>query len=217
MKKIAKRSDSGPQVRVLVVDDHTLMREGIAAVIARQSDMTVMGQAADGAAAVAMVEKDRPDVILLDLRMPRMDGMTVIEKLQPKYPSMAIIVLTTYDTDDDILRALRAGAKAYLLKDTPPDELAACVRTVHVGRNYVSASIGAKLAAHATQTTLTFRELDVIKLIARGLLNKEIGEQLNVSEGTVKSHTSALFSKLGVTNRTEAVREAIRRGLVRLE
>ena len=214
---MSKRQHTEKLVRVLVVDDHTLMREGVAAVIARQSDMMVVGQAADGAAAVTVTEQEQPDVMLLDLRMPKMDGVTVIEKLAPRFPSLAIIVLTNYDTDDDILRALRAGAKAYLLKDTPPDELAECVRAVHAGRNYVSASVGAKLAAQATQTMLTFRELDVIKLIAQGHPNKEIADKLNISEGTVKSHTSALFAKLGATNRTEAVREAIRRGLVRLD
>ena len=205
------------RIRVIVVDDHTLMREGVAAVIARQPDMIVVGEAVNGEDAIALVEREQPDVLLLDLRMPKLNGVAVIERLCPKRPGLAIVVLSTYDTDDDIIRALRAGAKAYLLKDTPPGELADCVRAVHGGRNYVSAAIGAKLAAQATQTSLTFRELDVIKLIARGSLNKEIADRLDVTEGTVKSHTSALFSKLGVSNRTEAVREAVRRGLVRLE
>ena len=214
---MTKRRPPDPRLKVVVADDHTLMREGVAAVIARQPDMVVIGEAADGAEAVALVEKERPDVLLLDLRMPKLDGVAVTERLRPKFPGLAIVILSTYDTDDDILRALRAGAKAYLLKDTPPDELANCVRAVHAGRNYVSATIGAKLAAQATQTSLTFRELDVIKLIAQGSLNKEIADRLNITEGTVKSHTSALFQKLGVANRTEAVREAVRRGLVRLE
>jgi two-component system, NarL family, response regulator len=205
------------RIRVIVVDDHTLMREGVAAVIARQPDMIVAGEAVNGEDAIALVEREQPDVLLLDLRMPKLNGVAVIERLCPKCPGLAIVVLSTYDTDDDIIRALRAGAKAYLLKDTPPGELADCVRAVHGGRNYVSAAIGAKLAAQATQTSLTFRELDVIKLIARGCLNKEIADRLDITEGTVKSHTSALFSKLGVSNRTEAVREAVRRGLVRLE
>ena len=205
------------RIRVIVVDDHTLMREGVTAVIARQPDMIVVGEAVNGEDALALVESEQPDVLLLDLRMPKLNGVAVIERLCPKCPGLAIVVLSTYDTDDDIIRALRAGAKAYLLKDTPPGELADCVRAVHGGRNYVSAAIGAKLAAQATQTSLTFRELDVIKLIARGCLNKEIADRLDVTEGTVKSHTSALFSKLGVSNRTEAVREAVRRGLVRLE
>jgi two-component system NarL family response regulator len=205
------------RTRVIVVDDHTLMREGVAAVIARQPDMIVVGEAVNGEDALALVESEQPDVLLLDLRMPKLNGVAVIERLCPKCPGLAIVVLSTYDTDDDIIRALRAGAKAYLLKDTPPGELADCVRAVHGGRNYVSAAIGAKLAAQATQTSLTFRELDVIKLIARGCLNKEIADRLDITEGTVKSHTSALFSKLGVSNRTEAVREAVRRGRVRLE
>jgi two-component system NarL family response regulator len=205
------------RIRVIVVDDHTLMREGVTAVIARQADMIVVGEAVNGEDALALVESEQPDVLLLDLRMPKLNGVAVIERLCPKCPGLAIVVLSTYDTDDDIIRALRAGAKAYLLKDTPPGELADCVRAVHGGRNYVSAAIGAKLAAQATQTSLTFRELDVIKLIARGCLNKEIADRLDITEGTVKSHTSALFSKLGVSNRTEAVREAVRRGLVRFE
>jgi two-component system NarL family response regulator len=214
---MSKRRTPDPRLKVVVADDHTLMREGVVAVIARQSDMVVMGEAADGAEAIALVEREKPDVLLLDLRMPKLDGVAVTERLRPMFPELAIVILSTYDTDDDILRALRAGAKAYLLKDTPPEELANCVRAVHSGRNYVSATIGAKLAAQATQTSLTFRELDVIKLIAHGCLNKEIADRLDITEGTVKSHTSALFHKLGVANRTEAVREAVRRGLVRLE
>lgn len=214
---MTKRRVSDSRLRVVVADDHTLMREGVAAVIARQTDMMVAGEAADGEEAIAMVEKEKPDVLLLDLRMPKLDGVAVTAQLRPKFPDLAIVILSTYDTDDDILRALRAGARAYLLKDTPPDELAECVRTVHAGRNYVSATVGAKLAAQATQTSLTFRELDVIKLIAQGCLNKEIADRLSITEGTVKSHTSALFQKLGSANRTEAVREAVRRGLVRLE
>lgn len=214
---MTKRRAPDQRLKVIVADDHTLMREGVAAVISRQSDMVVIGEAADGEQAIAMVEKEHPDVLLLDLRMPKLDGVAVTERLKGKHPDMAIVILSTYDADDDILRALRAGAKAYLLKDTPPEELAECVRAVHAGRNYVSAAIGAKLAAQATQTSLTFRELDVIKLIAQGCLNKEIADKLSITEGTVKSHTSALFLKLGVANRTEAVREAVRRGLVRLE
>ena len=214
---MTKRRAPDPRLKVVVADDHTLMREGVAAVIARQPDMIVTGQAADGEEALAIVEREKPDVLLLDLRMPKLDGVAVTARLRQKSPELAIVILSTYDTDDDIVRALRAGAKAYLLKDTPPDELANCVRTVHAGRNYVSATIGAKLAAQATQTSLTFRELDVIKLIAQGCLNKEIADRLSITEGTVKSHTSALFVKLGVANRTEAVREAVRRGLVRLD
>lgn len=212
-----KRRTPDPRLKVLVADDHTLMREGVAAVIARQPDMMVAAQAADGEEAMALVEKESPDVVLLDLRMPKLDGVAVTARLRQKFPELAIVILSNYDTDEDILRALKAGAKAYLLKDTPPDELADCVRTVHAGRNYVSATVGAKLAAQATQTSLTFRELDVIKLIAQGCLNKEIADRLSITEGTVKSHTSALFEKLGVANRTEAVREAVRRGLVRLD
>lgn len=214
---MTKRRPADSRLKVVVADDHTLMREGVVAVIERQEDMVVVGQASDGEQALVVVEQERPDVLLLDLRMPKLDGVATTERLRGKYPGLAIVILSTYDTDDDILRALRAGAKAYLLKDTPPQELADCVRTVHAGRNYVSATIGAKLAAQATQTSLTFRELDVIKLIAQGSLNKEIADRLEITEGTVKSHTSALFIKLGVNNRTEAVREAVRRGLVRLE
>ena len=214
---MAKRKTPDSRLKVLVADDHTLMREGVAAVIARQPDMVVAAQAADGEEAIALVEKDTPDVVLLDLRMPKLDGVAVTARLRQKFPELAIVILSTYDTDEDIMRALRAGAKAYLLKDTPPEELANCVRAVHAGRNYVSATIGAKLAAQATQTSLTFRELDVIKLIAQGCLNKEIADRLSITEGTVKSHTSALFEKLDVANRTEAVREAVRRGLVRLD
>src|ERR1700741_680572 len=181
------------RIRVIVVGDPTLMGEVVAAVIARQPDMIVVGEAVDGEDAIVLVEREQPDVLLLDLRMPKLNGVAVIERLCPKRPGLAIVVLSTYDTDDDIIRALRAGAKGYLLKDTPPGELADCVRAVHGGRNYVCAAIGAKTAAQATQTPPTFRELDVIMLIARGCLNKEIADRLDITEGTVKSHTSALF------------------------
>ncbi|MEI9949345.1 MAG: response regulator transcription factor [Pseudomonadota bacterium] len=217
MSNTTATNAESPRLRVIVADDHTLMREGVAAVIARQPDMTVVAEASDGEQALKAVEELKPDVLLLDLRMPKLDGLAVTARLHPRFPELAIVILSTYDTDDDILRALRAGARAYLLKDTSPEELAECVRAAHSGRSYVSSAVGAKLAAQATQTTLTFRELDVIKLIARGFLNKEIADQLHVSEGTVKSHTSTLFQKLAVTNRTEAVREAVKRGLVRLE
>jgi two-component system NarL family response regulator len=167
--------------------------------------------------AVELFALHRPDVALLDLRMPKMEGVQVVEQIRERFPAAATIMLTTYDTDNDIERALRAGAKAFLVKDVSPQELVACVRAVHAGRTWVSPRVAAKLVAHVTNVRITRRELAVLRLLAAGNSNKEIGEALGITDGTVKIHVTHLFAKLDVTSRTEAIATALRRGLVRID
>jgi len=203
-------------IRVLIVDDHTLLRAGLAAVLAAQPGITVCGEAADGEAAVLRFEELAPDVTLMDLQMPVADGVEAISKIRARHKDANIIVLTTFDTDEDIERALRAGARGYLLKDASAGELATAIRDVHAGRTRVAPAVAAKLADRVTQVQLSLRELGVLRLLAEGKTNKEIGADMNIAESTVKVHLTHLFEKLGVTNRTEAIAAAARRGLVRM-
>jgi DNA-binding NarL/FixJ family response regulator len=202
---------------VLVVDDHALLRTGVANIINQEPDLFVVGEATNGVEAVAAYERHRPDVTLLDLRMPEMEGAEAVQRIRERDPQARIIVLTTYDTDEDIARALRAGAKAYVLKDIAADALVACIHDVLAGKTYIAPAAAAKLAEGVTRVQLTPRELTTLGLMASGQSNKEIATSLNISERTVKTHLSHLFEKLGVTSRTEAVRVATRRGLVRLD
>lgn len=202
---------------VLVVDDHALLRTGVANIINQEPDLFVVGEAANGVEAVAAYERHRPDVTLLDLRMPEMEGAEAVRLIRERDPQARIIILTTYDTDEDIARALRAGAKAYVLKDIAADALIACIHDVLLGKTYLAPAAAAKLAEGVTHVQLTPRELTTLGLMARGQSNKEIANSLGISERTVKTHLSHLFEKLGVTSRTEAVRVATRRGLVRLD
>jgi len=166
-------------------------------------------------AAEDVFRKERPDVSLVDLRMPIVDGAEVVERIRKEFPDAVLVVLTTFDTDDDVDRALLAGAKAYLLKDVSPTDLVACVRTVHKGGTWVSPAVASKLVARMTRVQLTSREMAVLRLVAGGKPNREIGELLNISEGTVKIHLTHLFEKLGATSRTDAVAKAVERGLIR--
>jgi DNA-binding NarL/FixJ family response regulator len=202
---------------VLVVDDHALLRTGVANIINQEPDLFVVGEATNGVEAVAAYERHRPDVTLLDLRMPEMEGAEAVQRIRERDAQARIIVLTTYDTDEDIARALRAGAKAYVLKDIAADALVACIHDVLAGKTYIAPAAAAKLAEGVTRVQLTPRELTTLGLMASGQSNKEIATSLNISERTVKTHLSHLFEKLGVTSRTEAVRVATRRGLVRLD
>jgi DNA-binding NarL/FixJ family response regulator len=203
------------KLRVLLVDDHALLRAGLASVLQSQG-FVVCGEASGGEAAVARFEELRPDVTLMDLQMPGLDGVGAIAKIRARHPDARILVLTTFDTDDDIERALRAGARGYLLKDAAVDELANAIREVHAGRTRVAPAVAAKLADRMTQVQLTMRELAVLRLLADGKTNKEIGGALAIAESTVKVHLTHLFEKLGVSNRTEAIAAASRRGLVRI-
>jgi len=202
------------KIRVLVADDHVTVLEGLAAIIGRQSDMIVVAQASNGREAVELWRKQRPDVALLDLRMPMLDGIGAIEEIRAQNDSARVIVLTTFDTDVDISKAIKSGAKGYLLKDAPREELLACIRTVHSGETTIPPSLVSKLAAGISSEPLTGRELEVLTLLARGKSNKEIGANLYISETTVKSHLRSVFSKLNVLSRTEAITVASRRGLV---
>jgi DNA-binding NarL/FixJ family response regulator len=204
------------QIRLLIADDHALILEGLAATIGRQNDMTVVAKASNGREAVELWKTHRPDVLLLDLRMPTLNGVGVIKELRDLDISARVIVHTTYDTDEEIYQAVRAGAKGYLLKDAPLEELLDSIRRVHTGETCIPPALGAKLASHVSGETLTSREVDVLKLLARGRSNKEIGTDLFISETTVKTHVRSIFGKLSVMSRTEAIAAANRRGLIQL-
>ncbi len=204
------------QIRIMIADDHAVILEGLVAIINRQVDMAVIAQASNGQEAVELWGKHHPDVTLLDLRMPILDGICVINAIRREDASTRIIVLTTYDTDEDIYRAIKAGAKAYLLKDAGRGVLLDCIRKVHAGETCLSATIAAKLAGRLSGGSPTAREMEVLSLLAQGKSNKEIGESLFISEMTVKSHLKSISGKLNVVGRTEVITEALRRGLVHL-
>jgi two-component system NarL family response regulator len=203
--------------RVLVVDDHALLRTGVANIINHDPGLLVIAEAGNGREAVEAFEHWRPDVTLMDLRMPEMEGVDAIRRIRAVDPQARVVVLTTYDADEDIARALAAGAKAYILKDIAAEALVACIHDVLAGKTYLAPAAAAKLAERVTQVQLTPRELGTLRLMADGHSNKEIASALSISERTVKTHLGHLFEKLGVTSRIEAVRVATRRGLVRLD
>jgi DNA-binding NarL/FixJ family response regulator len=202
---------------VLLVDDHALLRTGVANIINQEADLRVVAEAGNGLEAVQAFERHRPDVTVLDLRMPVMEGVEAVRQIREIDPRARVIVLTTYDTDDEIARALKAGAKAYVLKDISADDLIGCIRDVLSGKTYLAPAAAAKLAEGVTRVQLTPREIAALRLMADGKANKEIATALSISERTVKTPLGHLFEKLGVTSRTEAVKVATRRGLVRLE
>lgn len=203
-------------LRILVVDDHPVVRHGLVALINHQADMAVVGEAANGRAAVEQCIALQPDVTLMDLRMPELDGVEAIDQIRAVIPQARIIVLTTFDADEDIYRGLRAGAMAYLLKDAPPAELLDAIRTVAAGRKRIPSDVAAKLAERMNSPELTARELDVLRLLVAGRSNKEIGTALTIAEGTVRAHLNSIFQKLAAQDRTHAATIAIKRGLVRL-
>jgi DNA-binding NarL/FixJ family response regulator len=203
-------------IRVLVADDHVTVLEGLAAIIGRQPDMQVIAEAANGREAVDLWQRHRPDVTLLDLRMPTLDGVGAIDEIRGQDASARVIVLTTFDSDNEIHRAIKAGAKGYLLKDARREELLDCIRRVNKGETCIPPALAAKLADSLSNEQLTGRESDVLGLLARGKSNKEIGANLYISETTVKSHLRSIFIKLNVLSRTEAITAATRRGLVQL-
>ena len=203
-------------IRVLIADDHPVVREGLVALINRRPDMTVVAEASNGRELVAEFLLHRPDVTLVDLRMPEMDGADALVAIRERAPSARVIVLTTYDDDEDIQRSLRAGAKAYLLKDAPREELLACIKAVHEGRTFIPPAIATKLAETIGAPPLTAREIEVLKLVSDGKSNREIAALLFITEGTVKSHLRALIGKLDASDRTQAVTIALKRGLLRL-
>lgn len=205
-----------PKIRVLVADDHVTVLEGLVAIIGRQPEMTVVAQASDGREAVDLWMKHRPDVTLLDLRMPVLDGFGVIEEIRATEAQARILVLTTYSHEADIAKVLRSGAKGYLLKDAPREELLTAIRIVHSGGNAISQALATKLAAELNHEALTVREMEVLKLLALGKSNKEIGTTIFISETTVKTHLRSIFAKLHALSRTEAIAAASRRGLIQM-
>ena len=214
---VAAAVDTAPKATVLLVDDHALMRTGVANIINHERDLQVVAEASNGLEAIAAFEQFHPDVTLVDLRMPVMEGVEAVRQIRARDPRARVIVLTTYDTDDEISRALKAGAKAYVLKDISADQLIGCIRDVLAGKTYLAPSAAAKLAEGVTHVQLTPREMAALRLMADGKANKEIATDLAISERTVKTHLGHLFEKLGVTSRTEAIKVATRRGLVRLQ
>ncbi|WP_375512240.1 response regulator [uncultured Nostoc sp.] len=207
---------SSSVIRVLISDDHPFMREGLAAVIDYKPDMTVVGQACNGREAVELFRQHQPDVTLMDLRMPELSGVEAIISICAEFADARIIVLTTYDGDEDIYRGLQAGAKGYVLKDAEPDELLTAIRAVHNGQKYIPPAVGAKLAERINNPELSDRELQVLRLMARGKSNLEISTAFSIAEGTVKFHVKNILSKLGVGDRTQAMIVALKRGIITL-
>lgn len=205
------------RIRVLVCEDHVIVREGLVALLEAHDDFQVIAQAGDGAAAVAAFRREPPDVTLIDLRMPHMDGVEVIRLVRREFPDSRFLVLTTYDSEGDITRALQAGASGYLLKGTDRATLRDAIRLVHAGRRFIPPEIADRVLPGAAAEELTEREVEVLRRIAEGLSNKEIGDQLGISESTVKTHVNHLLGKLGVTDRTKALVLALKRGLVHIE
>jgi two-component system NarL family response regulator len=204
-------------IRVLVVDDHNVVRQGLVALLNVAGGIDVVGEAADGREAVGQFRKLQPDVTLIDLRLPSMSGVEVIDRIRMETPQARFIVLTTYDGDEDIYRALKAGARAYLLKGMTGEELVTTIRAVHAGKSHIPPAIAERLAGRMGEQDLTPREFEVLEQIVRGKSNKEIAAELQVSEATVKTHINSLLGKLGVSDRTQAATTAIQRGLVPLE
>jgi len=203
-------------IRILISDDHPFMREGLAAVLDYKADMTVVGQACNGHEAVELFRQHQPDVTLMDLRMPELSGVEAIALICAEFATARIIVLTTYDGDEDIYRGLRAGAKGYVLKDAEPDELLTAIRVVYNGQQYIPSAVGAKLAERMGSPELSDRELEVLRLMATGKSNLEIGAALAIAEGTAKFHVKNILSKLAVGDRTQAMIVALKRGIITL-
>jgi DNA-binding NarL/FixJ family response regulator len=209
------RNDSAPKIRLLIAEDHTVVRDGLIAILQQEPDMEIVAETGNGLQAVELWKEKRPDVTLMDLRMPGLDGVDAIHEIRTVDPSARIVILTTYDGDEDIYRVMHAGAKSYLLKDVGREEMCGAIREVHAGKTLVSPAVAVRLAERMPLEELTPRELDVLRLLALGKPNKLIGAALSISEVTVKSHMQAIFRKLNVLSRTEAIAVANRRGLLR--
>jgi two-component system NarL family response regulator len=201
----------------MLVDDHPAFRKGLAALIESEPDLRVVGQTGDGLEALELFRRTKPDIVLMDLRLPGMGGVEATMAIRKQFPEARVIVLTTFDADEDIYRAMESGAKSYLLKDTPDDELAATIRAVHAGEGFLPERVAERLAERRQRADLSQREMEVLQLLIKGRSNKEIGTALFVTEDTVKAHLKTLFAKLNVRDRTEAAISAIRHGIVHLE
>lgn len=203
-------------IRLLIVDDHPAFRAGLVALLADEGDMQVVAECGDGQAAIELYRRHRPDVALMDLRLPGLSGVEAIMAIRQEFPDARVIVLTTFDTDEDIYRAVQSGAKSYLLKDMTKVEIVGTIRAVHGGQEVLPAGIAGRLAERKRRADLTMREVEVLQLLIKGLSNKEIASDLSIAEDTVKSHLKTLFTKLEVRDRTAAAIRAIRHGIVRL-
>ena len=202
-------------IRIMIVEDHAVVRQGLAALLRTVPDFSIVAEAADGRESVELFRQHQPDVTLMDLRLPQMNGVEAITSIRQEFPQARVIVLTTFDGDEDIYRAIQAGAKGYLLKDVPREALMNSIRRVHAGETSVPLHLLAKLADRVSGETLSEREIEVLKLMAQGKSNKEIATALFITEGTVKSHGKSIFAKMNVSSRAEAVAEATRRGFLR--
>ncbi|MBM0745096.1 response regulator transcription factor (plasmid) [Phormidium sp. CLA17] len=203
-------------IRVLVVDDHPVVLQGLIGMLEKASDIVIAGQGRNGHEAIAVFQQQQPDVTLMDLRMPEMGGVEAITVIRSEFPNAQIMVLSTYDTDEEIYQGLRAGAKGYLLKDSEPEELLAAIRTVNRGQRYVHPNVAAKLVQRVTGPELSDRELEVLRLVGQGMSNQEISTALTISESTVKTHINRILSKLEVKDRTQAAIIALKRGIASL-
>lgn len=204
----------GSSIRILIVDDHPVVRAGLASMLGTQAELALIGSASSGQEALQIIEERKPDVLLLDLRMPGMSGVETLHALKAKEKNIRVIILTNYETDEDIYRAVQAGAQGYLLKDTSLREMLEAIRAVHAGRRYIPQHIASRLAERMVRTDLTARELEILKLLSKGLTNKQIGQALGISANTVRNHVLKIIEKLEVSDRTEAATTAIQRGLI---
>lgn len=210
-------NEQAPTIQVLIADDHPILRQGLVSIINRTATMHVVGEASTGHEALELFRQHQPDITLMDLRMPEMDGVEAITRIRQDFLTARIIVLTTYDGDEDIYRGLRAGAKSYLLKDAPYEELLETIRAVHTGQTSLPIGIATKLAQRIGHDELSPRELQVLHLMAQGKVNKDIAIALFITEGTVKAHINTILKKLGVSDRTSAVTTALKRGVIHLK
>lgn len=209
--------DPSAKIRILLAEDHAIVRDGLSAIIGQEEDLQVVAAAGNGEEAAELWRIHRPDVTLMDLQMPVMNGVDAIYRIRAIDPGARVVILTTFDGDEDIYRGMRAGAKSYLLKDAQREELLQCIRVVHSGKTWVTPVIAAKLAERIKGDALTEREIEVLVLLAGGKSNREIGSALFITEGTVKAHVKAIFGKLNVLSRTEAIGVASRRGIIRMQ
>jgi two-component system NarL family response regulator len=203
-------------IRIVLADDHPVVRDGLAAMINQQDDMEVVAEAGDGEEAITLFEQHRPDVMVLDLRMPKRDGVAVVQHVLQRNPKARILIITTYDGDEDIFQCLSQGAKGYLLKDAPRAEILSAIRAVSEDRPYTSSTVAAKALQRMAKPSLTQREFAVLQLVAEGRSNKDIARRLAITEGTAKTHVKAILTKLDAISRTEAVAVAHKRGLIHL-
>ena len=207
---------ANPKIRVILADDHPVVRDGLAAIVNQQPDMQVIAEAGDGEEAIRLYELHLPDVMVLDLRMPKRDGVQVVQSVLERHPKACMLIMTTFDGDEDIFRSLSQGAKGYILKDAPRTEILTAIRAVSQDRPYTSSTVAAKALQRMAKPSLTQRELSVLQEIAQGRSNKDIARRLSITEGTAKTHVKSILTKLDAISRTEAVAVAHKRGLIHL-